>query len=67
MTPEEAREILAEVKANIAKLQSCQRHEFDQMDGSQFAKFRCRHCGGIARGVEVVWYRRGLEHGEKSK
>ena len=67
MTPEEAREILAEVNANLAKLESCQRHEFVQMDGSQFAKFQCRHCGGIARGIEVAWYRRGIEHGKGSK
>jgi hypothetical protein len=62
MTPEKARELLAEAKANHARLESCRRHEFVQLDGAQFAKFKCRHCGGEARAHEVLWYRRGLEH-----
>lgn len=65
MTPEQAREILKEVRANTEILEQCAGHEFEQMEGAQFAKFQCKHCRGKIDGHAVFWYRRGLEHGSK--
>lgn len=55
--------IWADVKANQALLGSCRRHSFAAIDGGvPFSKYRCSACGGVADGVAVAWYMRGLEH-----
>lgn len=67
MTPEEARKILKEVKANSDLLESCAGHEFEQLDGARFTKYECKHCRGRVDGLALNWYRRGLAHGNKEK
>jgi len=64
--------ILTEVRANLAKLDSCQRHEFVGLregairckDGFAFRDYRCANCGGKVDSHAERWYRRGIEHGK---
>jgi len=66
--------ILVEVKANMALLETCQRHDFsividrrtkqpieNPAPSQRFgAKFKCTRCGGIVDGSARIWYDRGL-------
>ena len=69
--------IQAEVKANMAKLDGCARHEFDiPIDRRTkkpiapppgpsklfFCEWECIHCGGQVGGREKGWYERGIKH-----
>lgn len=54
--------ILVEVKANMAKLESCPRHDFQRNENKLFSKFRCSVCGGTVDSITVHWYKKGLEH-----
>lgn len=54
-----------EVKANHQRLESCKRHDFPTPEtGSLGLRYTCRVCGGWADGHAIVWYMRGLAHGE---
>lgn len=58
--------LLAEVRANSAKLAACKRHEFQPITPGLFGtRYVCPHCTGTADGVSVLWYNRGLEHAQK--
>ncbi len=60
-------DIWGKVKANHASLEACKRHDFGSLDNHKLgAKYTCKHCGGTADAVAVLWYRRGLEHGKQS-
>lgn len=53
-----------EVKANQARLDGCQRHDFGSQDDRKLgARYACRLCGGTADASAVIWYSRGLAHG----
>ncbi|MGE5786458.1 MAG: hypothetical protein ACM3ZE_17815 [Myxococcales bacterium] len=64
--------ILTEVRANLAKLDACPRHEFAGVketaagpakDGSYlFRDYRCSRCGGKVDSHAARWYRLGLDH-----
>lgn len=56
------------VKANSAKLESCQRHDFVALETERRlgGKYRCSACGGEADSHAVHWYRAGLRHGRFS-
>jgi len=55
--------ILDEVKANRAKLDGCQGHDFEPVTPGLFGtKYVCRHCQGMTDGVSVNWYKTGLAH-----
>lgn len=57
-------EIWAGVKANSAKLDACQRHEFVcEAPGKLGAKWRCSACGGTVSGTDAHWYNLGRSHG----
>ena len=57
-------EILADVRANGAKLAACQRHEFvSESPGKMGAKWRCTACGGTVSGTDANWYSLGRKHG----
>ena len=69
MTPGgEPNDILAQVKANIAKLQECPKpHDFVPTEpGKLGAKYRCSKCGGDLDCVQARWYIRGLEDARKA-
>lgn len=63
--------ILAEVRANMAKLDACPRHVFVGVfesaikckDGLAFQRYLCTRCGGSVDSSAARWYRLGLEHG----
>lgn len=57
--------IVAKVKANRAKLDSCLRHEFVSRDEPRTlsSKFVCTKCGGEVDAQHARWYAIGLEHG----
>lgn len=63
--------ILAEVRANNAKLDACPRHDFVGVadgaikckDGLAYQRYRCTNCGGKVDSSAARWYRLGLEHG----
>lgn len=55
--------ILAEVKANQAKLEGCSKHNFHRIEEKLFSKFRCANCGGTVDVQAVRWYSLGQKHG----
>jgi hypothetical protein len=66
--------ILADVQANLAKLNACPRHDFvgiqetalrQTKDGGWvFRDYRCSNCSGKVDSHAEHWYRRGIEHAE---
>jgi hypothetical protein len=68
--------MLAEIKANNMKLDTCPRHDFSIVldrhtkqpiesatPAQRFgAKFQCARCAGIVDGIARIWYERGLKH-----
>jgi hypothetical protein len=61
----EVTEIWAKVKANQALLDSCARHEFQIVPGTELlrSRFRCMRCLGEINGTAHRWYCTGLAHG----
>lgn len=59
--------IASNVKANLVRLETCDRHDFQPIDGAKptFRRARCTRCGGEAESLHVRWYKLGLEHGKK--
>ena len=69
LTREDMTAIWEGVKANQAKLDGCQRHDFVGIDaGERYGslrfkvKFRCKRCQGTVDASAMRWYQRGLEH-----
>ena len=76
MKREVTNQILADIKANSAKLDACPRHDFSiciprhtkQPVASPTplqmfgAKWRCKHCGGDVDSQSKRWYELGLKH-----
>lgn len=59
-----AKEIIAEVRANHALLEACVGpHEFveHEVSGRLFTREKCRLCGGHVDVRWAAWYRRGME------
>jgi len=65
MTPEDARNLFEECKANLERLLSCDMHDFRPVgkDGPD-RRYRCLCCGGEIRHLEFLWYQRGFTHGQ---
>lgn len=61
----ESPSIMAEVKANRAKLDGCYRHLFDiPKPITMGAKYHCQKCGGQTSLTDIGWYIRGyVAHG----
>lgn len=60
----EARNIFADVQANLDALKACDGHAFEPMEPSRplGRKYKCAACGGI---VDAIWraaYKLGAEH-----
>ena len=58
-------EIAAEVKANHAKLQACEQHEFGAPTGLHNRRRICARCGGEADSISAGWYEEGAKHALK--
>lgn len=57
-----------EVKANHQRLESCKRHDFPTTETGRLGlRYTCRVCGGWADGHSIVWYLRGVAHGEAAR
>lgn len=58
-----AQTILAEVRANHAKLNACLYHEFELIYGYKPTDFKrryaCVHCGGTIDGSAYYWHEQG--------
>lgn len=57
-------EVLAEVKANSAKLDACPRHDFEPVPGARVVfgqpdRYRCRQCGGEVDRHAYYWHEQG--------
>jgi hypothetical protein len=67
MKPEVAKQILAEVKANHAKLDGCPSHDFAEIEPRKVigGRYRCANCGGDIDAIAYSWYTKGLFHGAK--
>lgn len=75
---EDMNKILAEIKANSAKLDGCIVHDFsiclDRRTKQPIAeptpqqtfggRWRCKNCGGEVDASAKRWYNLGLEHGK---
>lgn len=73
--PVEIDSILAEIKANAARMENCPRHDFSIMidrhtkqpvenptPAQRFgAKFKCARCGGVVDNLARIWYEKGLK------
>ena len=59
--------ILADVKANLARLESCKpvepAHNFVAVEPAKFltGKYRCSYCGGEIGSREAIWYQHGMD------
>lgn len=64
ITKAEADAILAEVKANHARLAACVGpHGFQPISKDFMARFECIRCHGTVSADQGRWYQRGLAHG----
>jgi hypothetical protein len=76
-TPEERMALLAQVRANLARLDQCTGHDFAEPVGepwvtaadgtSLYRKYRCVVCQGELGAVEKDWYEKGREHGRAER
>lgn len=56
--------ILAEVKENQTKLESCAGHDFQPITPGLFGtRYKCYGCGGEVDGLSARWYAIGRQHG----
>lgn len=57
----EKSKLLAEIRANHAKLDACPKHFFDAGDPPyKFGqKFTCHNCGGVMDGIAAMHYTKG--------
>lgn len=65
MMTERSQELLAEVRSNLAKLNSCPVHHFEP-DGPKrvlLQRYRCTECGGTVDAHAFRWYSLGKAHG----
>jgi hypothetical protein len=64
----DAASILEQVKANQAKLNSCELHDFVSRDvvPNLKTKYVCAKCAGEVDASRMTWYQKGLEHGRKA-
>jgi len=68
LTRDDAQQILAQVKANAARLNACSApHEFVDMLEHNVPghRYRCSKCGGEVAGQCVRWYLLGMKHAGK--
>jgi hypothetical protein len=63
----DTKQIIADVRANLAKLDACPRHEFRRKGDSGRVMFRsiCAKCGGELDGIQAKYYEVGIGHGRK--
>jgi len=54
-------QLLADIKANSATLDSCPRHLFKPDDYEFGRKMECSHCHGRMQATDVMWYIKGYE------
>lgn len=61
--------IMAQVKANQARLHTCARHQFEpQGDATRLgARYRCTACGGEVDASAARWYALGHEHSKAAQ
>lgn len=59
----------AEAKEDMRKLKECEGpHNFVPTIPDKISSdHRCTKCGGRTRAINVVWYKKGLEHGAKNR
>jgi hypothetical protein len=62
-TPADTESIFAQVKANSAKLNACDYHDFAEMPGQEAKKFGkryvCTECGGEVDCHAYYWHKQG--------
>lgn len=65
MNKEEGKKLLADIRANNAKLNACSLHDFsiDATPERQIDKrWRCTRCGGEVFANSKTWYDKGIQH-----
>lgn len=63
LSKEAVKEIAEEAKANVARLNSCSRHDFQPVGRRAFADdYVCQHCQGKVNSSSFRWYSDGLIH-----
>lgn len=58
--------IWEQVKANQARLDTCNLHDFEQIESRFGSKWRCKKCQGEADASAVLWYQKGLNHSNQN-
>ncbi len=55
--------VLAQVRANQAKLNACAAHAFEPLDADRLlTRYRCTRCEGEVDSHAAHWYARGIAH-----
>lgn len=63
--PIDSQAIIAEVRANKAKLDGCSKHFFVRINRELLSKYVCFHCKGQVNSIDAYWYNKGMEHAKK--
>lgn len=66
VTKKEVLSIWEQVKANKARLDECNLHNFVQIDNRLGSKWRCDKCQGEVDASAVLWYQKGLNHSNQN-
>ena len=68
MDKSEAHELLKEIKANHARLNSCAKHAFGTVIGDRSGGYSprqnmrtCQHCGGTMEDSQIIIYAKGYK------
>lgn len=72
LSKKELRDIIDEVRANAARLESCEGpHDFQPESGATPRRpgdrYKCTKCGGMLGAIERLWYERGLKDAARLK
>ena len=59
---ETVKQLWEEVKANHARLDLCNYHEFERIGTDMPTRFKCKYCQGEIDGINYNWYMKGMTH-----
>jgi hypothetical protein len=63
LTKADMQGILANVRANLARLDTCAVHRFEAIEPDRvMSRYRCTHCKGEVDSHAAHWYARGMAH-----
>lgn len=62
------RDIAKGVIENNKLLNACSFHIFESIDDPATSRvYQCKNCKGTVRGMQKIWYEKGIEHSQKRR